>query len=163
MKLAMDRFHDFVKEESLVMRRGVRVRMWGRPELLPPSVQVAAARVVEATCNNNNVRLNVCLAYSGVEEMASAARAVAEEVASGRLKQADVDAELLTKASFLGDDVEPELLIRTSGEARLSDFLMLHLADTKLCFLDVLWPELSLWNVLGVVLEWQWSNPLASS
>lgn len=162
MSLALEKFEEFLKEEGLVMQRGVRVSMWGRMELLPEDVRRAAARVVVGTAANKGVRLNVCFAYSGIEEMVHASRSVSDGLKRGSLRPEDVDSDLITRASYLKGDREPELLVRTSGETRLSDFMMLHVSRTKLVFLDVLWPDLSLWTVLAVVLDWQRSAGHAS-
>ena len=156
MRLALAKFDEFLVEEGLVMQRGVKVRMWGRPELLPEDVRRAAARVVTRTATNSGEAcLNVCFAYSAAEETARAARAVGSAVADGQLLASDVDYALLSQASWLRNDPPPDLLIRTSGETRLSDFMTMHVSRTKLCFLEELWPDLSFWTVLAVVLDWQ--------
>jgi len=156
MNLAAAKFKEFLDVEEVVMKEGVIVDMFGRAEILPPEVRRAAARVVVGTKNNEGrARLNVCFAYSGTEEIATAMRTVGRGLAVGALRPQDVDFDLISRCTYLGDLPAPDLLIRTSGETRLSDFLLWHLRSTKMIFLDALWPDLNFWHLLQSTLEWQ--------
>lgn len=157
MRLASCKFGEFLEQDHLVMQRGVVVNMFGRVELLPVDVQQAAARVVMGTrTNEGKLTLNVCFAYSGVTEVHQAMRRASLGLCCGDLAVRDVTCELITALTYLGHRLpSPDLLIRTSGETRLSDFMLWHLAHTKLCFVSVLWPELSIWDLAACVADWQ--------
>lgn len=158
MQLAREKFQRFLDFDGVVMKRGIVVNILGRMELLPIDVQAAAARVVLGTRRNKaNATLNICFAYSGTEEIAGALRQVSSALLRGELIPSDVDCKLISQCTYLGLSciAPPDLLIRTSGETRLSDFLLWHLSSTKLIFVDVLWPDLTIWDLLACVAEWQ--------
>jgi undecaprenyl diphosphate synthase len=133
------------------------VRMLGDVGLLPRDVQLAAADVVNKTVKNTGAcRLNVCFAYSGEEEVREVCDALGRAVGEGRLTREDVTPALVRRTSYLGlRDAEPDVVVRTSGETRLSDFMLLHAGSAHLAFIDVLWPQLSFWDLYRVVLDWQ--------
>ena len=159
MQMAVEKFKDFLDVESLVMQKGVIVDMLGRSEILPPQVRAAAARVILGTKDNpGRAKLNICFAYSGAEEIASAMRSIAKGLLVGKLTISDITTNLISRCTYLRDACPPDLLIRTSGETRLSDFLLWHLRNTKLCFIDVLWPDISLYHLLSCIIDWQISN-----
>ncbi|KAH9262442.1 di-trans,poly-cis-decaprenylcistransferase [Batrachochytrium salamandrivorans] len=156
MQLATCKFGEFLEQDHLVMQHGVVVNMFGRIELLPLDVQQAAARVVMGTrLNKGNLTLNVCFAYSGASEVRQAMRRASLGLCCGDLLVGDVTCELITALTYLDHLPSPDLLIRTSGETRLSDFMLWHLAHTKLSFVTVLWPELSIWDLVACVADWQ--------
>jgi ditrans,polycis-polyprenyl diphosphate synthase len=156
MNIAVEKFKEFLDVEQVVMREGVVVDMWGRPEILPEDVRSAAARVVLGTKDNKGGSiLNVCFAYSGTEEVAHAMRRVAKGLLGGKLRVEDVSVGLISRCTYARHLPPPDLLIRTSGETRLSDFLLWHMRDTKLAFIDVLWPDLDIWHFLSCVVDWQ--------
>jgi ditrans,polycis-polyprenyl diphosphate synthase len=158
MKLAQEKFGEFLSQEGLVMERQVRVRMWGRKELLPKDVQRAAALVVTKTSQNKGPRLNVCFSYSGMDELVIATQRLSNGLAKNIISKEDVNENLLMRLSYLNDDTPPNLVIRTSGETRLSDFLIMHLEHTSVAYMDELWPDISLWTILGVILNWQYHS-----
>lgn len=95
----------------------------------------------EKTAGNTGMRLNIAVNYGGRWELTRAAQRIAAQVESGQLTAAEVNEELLTGQTCIGDDVEPDLFIRTGGEQRLSNYLLWHLAYTELFFTDTLWPD----------------------
>jgi tritrans,polycis-undecaprenyl-diphosphate synthase [geranylgeranyl-diphosphate specific] len=120
----------------------VRVKVIGKVDLLPPEIREAVRRVEEATKDYNERYLNLAIAYGGRAEILDALRQIAEEVKSGRLSPDQLNEEVFEKflyTSFLPNP-HPDLIIRTSGEERLSNFLLWQGAYSELCFLDVYWP-----------------------
>lgn len=158
MKLAKEKFEQFLEVEEFVMREGVIIDIWGRPERLSPDVSAAAAGAVLGTMNNSGkTRLNICFAYSGNEEIARSFRIISQGLLRKDIYLEDVTSDLITKCTYLGNLPPPDMLIRTSGETRLSDFLNWHVGETELYFLDVLWPDLSSVHLLACILDWQLS------
>ena len=123
----------------------VKVKVIGRVDLLPPEVREAVRKVEEATKNYDDYYLNLAIAYGGRAEILDALRKIAEEVKAGRLNPEGINEEIFEKflyTSFLPNP-HPDLIIRTSGEERLSNFLLWQSAYSELCFLDVYWPSFS--------------------
>jgi len=122
--------------------RGVRIRFSGRRGgRLPARVQRRMDESEELTRKNRTMTLVIALNYGGRAELADAARAIAQEAAEGRLDPAKVDEKVLARHLYLPDVPDPDLLIRTSGEYRLSNYLLWQLAYAELYFTDVLWPD----------------------
>ncbi|KJS37752.1 MAG: UDP pyrophosphate synthase [Hyphomonas sp. BRH_c22] len=129
------------RDLSRLKREGVRVRIIGLRDGLPADVAALVDKAERETAANDTFFLTIAFNYGGREEIARAARGVAEAVAEGRMK-----AEEVTEATFSGfldtDGMpDPDLLIRTSGEYRLSNFLLWQCAYSELVFMDVLWPD----------------------
>jgi undecaprenyl diphosphate synthase len=135
--------------ESILLRRrqelherGVRIRFSGRRGgRLPARVLRRMEESEELTRKNRKMTLVIALNYGGRAELADAARAIAQEAAEGRLDPAKVDEKVLARHLYLHDVPDPDLLIRTSGEYRLSNYLLWQLAYAELYFTDVLWPD----------------------
>jgi undecaprenyl diphosphate synthase len=122
-------------------RKGVAVRVLGRLDRLPPRQRIAIARVVEETRGGTRLQLNVALSYGGRSEIVRAARRLAEQVERGTLTAAEIDEALLAANLDTVGLPDPDLLIRTSGELRVSNFLLWQIAYAELHFSAVLWPE----------------------
>lgn len=120
---------------------GVRIRFIGDRSAFNPALRDGMRRAEKRTANNQALTLNVAVNYGGQADLAQAARALAEEVAAGRLRPDQVDEHSLAQRVVLHDQPLPDLLIRTGGEKRLSNFLLWQLAYTELYFSDVLWPD----------------------
>jgi undecaprenyl diphosphate synthase len=113
----------------------------GELDKLPPAVQNDLARTMAATAPGAEMTLNLALSYGGRTEIVQAAQALAREVQAGRLRPEDIDAVLFARHLYTADLPDPDLLIRTSGEYRLSNFLLWQTAYTELYVTDTLWPD----------------------
>lgn len=128
-----------------LLGKGVRVRFIGDRAALPASLRGLMETAESATREKRRLHLTIAINYSAREDLAAAARAAALEVAAGRMDPSEIDEGVLE--GFLSTAViprqcrQPDLLIRTSGEERLSNFLLWELAYTELCFTDVKWPD----------------------
>ncbi len=122
-------------------RNGVRLRVSGMIDEMPDDVQGALRRVMALTEGNASLTLNLALNYGGRRELTEAARRLAEAVAAGRLSPDDIDEEALARSLFAPDLPDPDLLIRTGGEQRLSNFLLWQLAYAEMYFTNVRWPD----------------------
>lgn len=155
MELARQKFSQVLQRKELIMKYGVRVKVLGDLTLLPKEVLEQVARAVIMSQDNKNAFLNVCFAYSSQHEMTEAIKRMATGVEEGLLLPNDVTEELLEQCLYTGESPPPDLLIRTSGEVRLSDFLLWQSSYSCLSFQDVLWPEFSVWNLFSSILQYQ--------
>ena len=129
------------RELGEMHREGVRINFIGDLTELPKSLQNGMQRSMLETSNNNDVQFNVAVNYGSRKEIISACRQVAELVKKGEIKPEDIDEDLITKNLYTADIPAPDLLIRTSGEKRLSNFLLWQMAYSEMYFTDVLWPD----------------------
>lgn len=119
----------------------VRFRAIGRLGDLPLVVQKELKRVSAATKDYEDGQLILALSYGGRAELTDATRRIAEEVASGKLRPAAIDEQTITEHLYAPDVPDPDLMIRTSGEMRISNFLLWQLSYAELYVTDVCWPE----------------------
>ncbi|MCL2766719.1 MAG: isoprenyl transferase [Peptococcaceae bacterium] len=143
------------KEVKKLHREGVRINPIGRVEDLPQPAVDAIAAAVKLTGNNNRLVLNVALNYGGRMEIIDAVRAIAEGVESGQYRANQVDAELFANYLYTAGLPEPDLLIRPSGDYRISNFLLWQLAYTEFWFTDTLWPEFRRKDMLRALVDFQ--------
>ena len=122
-------------------RRGVRVRFIGERERFNAAIRERMAEAEARTAGNDRLHLNVAASYGGRQDIAAAARSLAEDVAAGRLRPDQVDEQAMAARMALADLPAPDLFIRTGGELRVSNFLLWQLAYTEMWFTDTLWPE----------------------
>ena len=128
-------------EKPSLVRRGVRVRILGDIEPFVLPARAALRELVRATEKNRLLTLNLALNYSGRSEIVRAAQLLARDVADGRLQADDVDEAALRARLYVPETPDPDLLIRTGGEMRVSNFLLYQIAYTELLTLPVMWPE----------------------
>eukprot|EP00192_Tetraselmis_astigmatica_P021904 CAMPEP_0117648920 /NCGR_PEP_ID=MMETSP0804-20121206/679_1 /TAXON_ID=1074897 /ORGANISM="Tetraselmis astigmatica, Strain CCMP880" /LENGTH=263 /DNA_ID=CAMNT_0005454589 /DNA_START=165 /DNA_END=956 /DNA_ORIENTATION=- len=126
MELALDKLYHILHERSVVDRHGVKVKVLGELALLPLPLQQAAARVMKATSQNKGGALNICFSYTAHHEISTAAQSICKGLRSGALDSVDVNYGLFARCLQTSDSPPVDLMIRTSGETRLSDFLLLQ-------------------------------------
>jgi undecaprenyl diphosphate synthase len=143
------------KEANELDKQGVRVVMLGDLERLTPPAARAVQSVTEQTARNTKLTLNLFISYGSRAEITRAARRIAAEVAAGTLKPDDVDEATIAARLYTAGTPDPDLLIRTSGEMRISNFLLWQIAYTELVVSPVLWPDFSRTNLFEAVLEYQ--------
>ena len=131
------------REVADLHRNGVRLRFMGNRELLGASLAQRMADAESLTVGNKGLVLMVALAYGGRWDITQACRSIAVEVAAGTLAAGDIGEAHVAARLALAGMPEPDLLIRTGGERRISNFLLWNLAYTEMYFSDVLWPEFS--------------------
>lgn len=133
--------HALDREVEELQRRGVRVRFIGDRARFAPSLRQRMAAAESATRDNQALHLSIAASYGGRQDIAQAARALAEDVAAGRLRPEQIDEDALSARMALADLPPPDLFIRTGGDVRISNFLLWQLAYTELWFTETLWPE----------------------
>ena len=143
------------READELHERGVRVRAFGALDRLTPEAAGAVERVVARTADNDRLTLNLFISYSARAELVRAARLIAEEVAAGRLDPARIDEAEVASRLYTAGSPDPDLLIRTSGEQRISNFLLWQVAYSELFLSRVLWPDFTRGDLYEAIREFQ--------
>jgi undecaprenyl diphosphate synthase len=152
----MSLLEDYIAREVDNLRsKRVSVRILGDLERLAPGARQAVDRIMAETAGGEDLALNLCISYSSRAEITRAARQLAEEVAAGRLDPADIDEDTLARRLYTAPWPDPDLLIRTSGEMRISNFLLWQLAYAELYVTPVLWPDFTRRHLFEAILEFQ--------
>ena len=133
--------HYLRSEVSSLAKEGVRLRVIGDRARFGPDIAREIERAEAVTAGGTRLNLNMALSYGGRAEIVSAARAIAEAARAGTLDPATLDEEAFAEGLFTRGMPDPDLIIRTSGEQRLSNFLLWQAAYAEFVFLDVLWPD----------------------
>ncbi len=129
------------REVAELHRRGVRIRFIGERSRFAEAIRQRMANAEALTAGNQVLQLSIAASYGGRQDIAEAARALAREVAAGRLDPEAIDETLLGAHTALSDLPAPDLFIRTGGDFRISNFLLWQLAYTELWFTQTLWPD----------------------
>jgi len=160
----VDRIFEILEQEAKTLdgdgrlrENQVRVKAIGRIELLPERVQNLIAKIEDQTKNHNKHFLNIAIAYGGRAEIVDAARKIAQDLDRGKISPNDIDEESFRDYLYTAHlpNPYPDLIIRTSGEERLSGFLLWQSAYSELCFLDVYWPEFRKIDLLRAIRIYQ--------
>ena len=144
-----------VSEAAELKERGARVRMLGELDRLTPAARTAVDTIESETAAGTALALNICLSYGSRAEIARAARLLAADVAAGRLELEGVDEAALASRLYTAEWPDPDLLIRTSGEHRLSNFLLWQVAYAEFHVTPVLWPDFTRRHLFEAILEFQ--------
>jgi len=152
----MSLLEEYIQREADELEaQGVRVQMLGDLDRLAPPARAAVDRVMAQTATNSTLVLNLFISYGSRAEIVRAARRIAEEVAAGMLRPDQVDEAAISARLFTEGCPDPDLLIRTSGERRISNFLLWQLAYTELHISPVLWPDFTRVNLYEAILDYQ--------
>jgi len=156
MRIAEEKLKELLADEN-IHKHKVQVKVIGRLNLLPESLQRAVKEVEEATKDYDKHFLNVAVAYGGRAEIVDAAKEIAQMVERGELTPKDIDEGMFERYLYTAHlpKQDPDLIIRTSGEERLSGFLLWQCAYSELCFLDVYWPEFRKIDLMRAVRTYQ--------
>ena len=133
--------HFIEQELPTLMKNNVRLQAIGRLHELPESCQTALRDAIDQTSKNTATTLILALNYSGRAELTDTVRELCADAAAGRISPEQVDAELISRRLYTRDFPDPDLLIRTSGELRLSNFLLWQLSYTEIYVTQKLWPD----------------------
>lgn len=130
-------------EDEIFMKNNVRFQVIGDLGRLPESVQQKLKETIEHTAGNSAMTMVVALSYSSRWEITEAARQLAQEAVEGRLQPSDIDEQAVSKHLCTKFMPDPDLLIRTGGELRISNYLLWQIAYSELYFCDTFWPDFS--------------------
>jgi tritrans,polycis-undecaprenyl-diphosphate synthase [geranylgeranyl-diphosphate specific] len=150
MKIAKEKFMEVVDNPD-VHRYKVRIKTIGRVDLLPEDLQVAIHAAEEETKDYSDSILNVAIGYSGRTELVDAVKAIGKKIQTGDLNAADVTEDIIESHLYTNGTPDPDLIIRTSGEERLSGFLLWQSAYSELYFAQIYWPavrRIDIWRAL---------------
>lgn len=153
--LAREKFQRLLDEKDKINKLKVCIRMFGNITLLPADLQKLIAQVVEISRHNSNLFMNVCIAYTSRDEMAMAVNDICNGVKEEKLEFSDIDEKLIEKCLYTSNSYDIDLLLRTSGEVRLSDFMLWQSSFSVLSFVKEMWPELNIWNFYMAILNFQ--------
>lgn len=154
MQLFTRAFNDIAVDER-VHRHRIRVRAFGNRTALPSELVEAIDRAETATKGYDGHYYNVAIAYGGREEILQAIREIAEEVAAGKVQPAQITPGMVSRHLYTADLPDPDLVFRTSGEERISNFLLWQTAYSELYFADVFWPGLTKLEFLKAIYDYQ--------
>lgn len=143
------------KKLPLLMDEGVCLHAIGEISGLPEKVQKTLAEVEDATKKNNEVFFNLALNYGGRQEILQVCQSLAIEVSSGVLSAEDIDEKLFSQYLYTSGQPDPDLLIRTSGEMRISNFLLWQIAYSEIWITETLWPDFSAQDLFRAISSYQ--------
>lgn len=156
ISLLLDLLVQFARSEEAELRQsGVRVRAIGRIERLPPHQRAALAELERRTADSARLTLNIAINYSARAELADAARDIALAVRAGDVQPDDIDESTVTRHLYTAGTPDPDILIRTGGDLRLSNFLLWQLAYTEIWVTDKYWPEFGHDDLIEAVVAFQ--------
>jgi len=152
----MGLLQEYIAKEAAELRaKGVSVRVLGELDRLAPSARAAVDGIMQETAGGQELALNLCISYGSRAELARAARLLAEEVQAGRLDPAEIDEEAMARHLYTAPWPDPDLLIRTSGELRISNFMLWQIAYTELHITPVLWPDFDRETLFSAIRDYQ--------
>jgi undecaprenyl diphosphate synthase len=143
------------REAANLAAQSVQVVVIGDLDRLTPPARAAVNRIMATTAGGRKLRLNLFISYGARAELVHAARALAVEVAAGRMTPEQIDEAALASRLLTADCPDPDLLIRTSGEQRISNFLLWQVAYAELFISPVLWPDFGAAHLLEALLDFQ--------
>jgi len=156
MRISEDKFRKLLTDER-IHKNKVHVKVIGRTNLLPEGLRQVIINMENATAHYNNIFLNFAFAYGGRAEILDATKIIAGQVKDGKLELDDINESLFEKYLYTSHMTkqEPDLIIRTSGEERMSGFLLWQSAYSELVFLDVYWPDFRFIDLLRAIRTYQ--------
>ena len=143
------------KRQQELQDRNIRVNIIGDVADLPTSIRDLLLETVEMTRHKDGLIVNLALSYGGRSEIVASVRKIIDEVAAGRITKDDITPETFSRYLFTRDFPDPDLLIRTSGELRISNFLLWQIAYTELYFTSTLWPDFGKEELIQACLAYQ--------
>ena len=152
----MTLFESVLKRELTNLKlEEVKINFLGDLDPLPIALKDLIKESVESTSNNKGIHFNVCTNYGGRRELVRAAQKLAERSVKGELDPSLIDENVFASELFTASEVDPDLLIRTSGEKRISNFLLWQLAYAEIHITDVLWPDFNADTLTKALLDYQ--------
>lgn len=154
MKMFEENFRKLA-DDPRVAQHGIRLKVIGQTNLLEPAVQEAIKYAMDKTKDNSNYLLNLAVAYGGREEIMDAVRKLAAEAKDGKIQPEQITQEMMTQHLYTNGIPDPDLVLRTSGEERISNFLLWQIAYSELYFADVYWPGMRKIDFLRAIRGYQ--------
>ena len=157
LKLIKDMMYSLGDDDRIHKNR-VRVKMIGDRSIIPDDLREAVEYAEEKTKDYDGYHFNVAVAYGGRQEIINAVKSVAQAVKDGKMDVDDITEESLSVNMYTSSDPDPDLVLRTSGELRLSNFLIWQMAYSELYFTDIYWPSFRYIDFLRAIRSYQQRN-----
>jgi undecaprenyl diphosphate synthase len=156
IKALMELLKRYLKSElSELIKNNIRLKVIGDTHILPEDVWKMVSEAVQKTAANKGMILNIALSYSGRNEIVQAVRKISRDLQDGKITSDQISEDTFEQYLFTAGLPDPDLLIRTSGEYRISNFLLWQIAYTELYVTDVLWPDFRKDNLILALLDFQ--------
>lgn len=143
------------KEINELHSNNVKIKILGDLSPLPVNTREEVENAVRLTQNNTGLQFNIALNYGGRAEILNACITIAEKYRDGEIAKQEITEDLISRSLFTSGDIDPDLIIRTSGEKRLSNFLLWQSAYSELVFVDEMWPDFGRRQLEDAILEYQ--------
>ena len=143
------------RETERIAKEGVRIRVIGRTEGLPERIQLKIKKAEEKTASNKDILVNLALNYGARSEIVDAVKKIAEDVKAGKLRLGDISEDKFSDYLYTVGLPDPELLIRTSGEMRLSNFLLWQISYAEIYVTEKFWPDFRKKDLEKAILDYQ--------
>jgi len=153
LMLLLKRF--LVSERDELMTRGVRLNILGHPKKLPEDVRREADKTVEMTRNNQGMVLNLALSYGSRQEITDGVQTLAQKIKTGLIQPQDINEEMISDHLYTRQMPDPDLIVRTSGEFRLSNFMLWQAAYSELFITQTLWPDFTREEFIEILINFQ--------
>lgn len=147
--------NSLVQEKETFMKNGINLSVIGDEKMLPEDCRETLYKVIEETSGNKRLNLNLALSYSGRWDLTNAVKDLVKDVTSGVIAEEQIDQDLISSYLSTKNMPDPDLMIRTSGEFRISNFLLWQLAYTEIYITDVLWPDFRKQHLYEAILNYQ--------
>jgi undecaprenyl diphosphate synthase len=144
-----------VSERDELMARGVRLNILGQQEKLPDDVRQEASKTVEMTRSNQGMVLNLALSYGSRQEIAHGVQTLARKIKTGLIQPQDITEEMISDHLYTRQMQDPDLIVRTSGEFRLSNFMLWQAAYSELFVTQTLWPDFTREEFIEILINFQ--------
>ena len=142
-------------KHNFVHKNKIRMIFFGNTDILPPDLQRLMRKVANITKNYSKYTINLAVAYGGRQELLNAFKRIGLKLKQGKLNPEDINETMLRKNLMTNGARDPDLIIRTGGEKRLSNFLLFQSAYSELAFIDTLWPEVTKKEFIGVIKDFK--------
>ena len=143
------------KELDELHQNNVRIQVLGDYNAMPPECRIEIKRALEITRDNTGLIFNIALNYGGRKEILDAAKTLAAQITAGQINAEEVDEEIFSGLLYTKGMPDPDLLIRSSGEMRISNFMLWQIAYTEIVVTDTLWPDFTEQDLVQAVMEYQ--------
>ncbi len=158
----MDLFREYLKElddrKAENEEKGIQVNFIGDKRGMPKDILTAMKYSERITADKTKVYLNIAVNYGGRQEIVNGVRSLAEQVKKGRLKPSDIDEDMISDSLYTAGMPDPDLIIRPSGEYRLSNFLLWQSAYSEFWYSDILWPDFTEENLVEALRSFEHRN-----
>jgi tritrans,polycis-undecaprenyl-diphosphate synthase [geranylgeranyl-diphosphate specific] len=155
LALAKKEISDIIKEpDGLAHKKRIRLTFFGELERLPRDLMALIREAEESTSSYSDFSLNIAMAYGGRQELVRASREIALKISQGALTPEEVDEMVLRQNLQTNGNPDPDLIVRTGGEKRLSNFLLFQSAYSELKFTDTFWPEFKKKEFMSIIQEY---------